>query len=132
MDEEELVKRFILNNADDEKKVRFLVWGPHMPAAEMKGLLEEAGITELAELVPPEKRQQLKELEAVRGIYRVRYEGPRFIGQFGMIHDTSIDTHDTLFLVVGKIVIPISEEASDDWKQKVRKELSKFFPGINR
>jgi hypothetical protein len=40
---EELVKRFILNNAKDEKVVEFVSWGPHLTDADFAALLDEAG-----------------------------------------------------------------------------------------
>jgi hypothetical protein len=43
-DAEELVKRYILNNASDPAAVTFTRWGPHITEKEMADLLGEAGL----------------------------------------------------------------------------------------
>jgi hypothetical protein len=135
--EEELVKRFILNNANkDADKVKFLTWGPHMYKAELQGLAEEAGLSLLARH-QPEAAKMLQELDA---IIRVRYRGPLVpLGPFGGFNRSELAEYDGLYMVIGgKLVVPmgiekgIDEKRMDDWKKKVRQELSKMFPGVER
>lgn len=45
-DKEELVKKYILNNAKDAAVVKFIKWGPHMSGAEMRQLIRESGLDE--------------------------------------------------------------------------------------
>jgi hypothetical protein len=119
--EEEIVKRFILNNADDDAtKVRFLTWGPHMYKPELASLVQESGIDRLVrhdQETEKKFKEMFKEFDA---IVRVRYRGP---------HSTE---NDMLFMVIGgKLVLPMGH-GSDDWKKELRKHLSKIFPGIER
>lgn len=106
-DEEELVKRYIVNNAgDDGDKVRFLAWGPHMSKQELLDLAKEGGISRMSEIFPLEEllhegtflihvgipsRAEKTELvqnvsgpiehTAVREIVRVRCTGPQTLRQ---------------------------------------------------
>jgi hypothetical protein len=124
-DEEELVKAYILNNADkDADKVKFLTWGPHMSRQELVDLVKEAGIDELADIFG---RNDLKKFEPFRAIIRVRYEC--FDGRL----EPALRTYDHLFIVYAKLVIPLGifgNEGNDDWKQQFRKKLSKRFPAL--
>jgi|GEM_PF-6643700 len=148
-EEEELVKAFILNNADkDADKVKFLTWGPHLSKSELVDWAKESGFVELADLFDVRlKHDELKRFEAFRSIVRVRYEGPAdivFQGPFGIsqLFDpwlsrhakedqfTQTNIHDNLFIVYAKLVDLLSNEGSEDWKLKVRKELSKRFPAL--
>lgn len=145
-DEEELVKRYILNNADkDADKIKFLTWGPHMSKKELLGLMQEAGIVELAEIWGKFKQEDIKKWELFKAIIRVRYEGPERIWSLPFL-GAPVDqtgkrkTYDGLFIVYGKLVIPLpfrtglsnEEINNDNWKKKFRIELSKRFPGIER
>jgi hypothetical protein len=125
-DEEALVKTFIMNNTPDEDaaRVRFTVWGPHLDNAEMRQLLDEAGVAEVSDLFDGEKfaEEELRQfrLDAFRAIIRVCYSA-------------SGKSRDELYLVAGKFVILLGEnDAGDDWKREARKELSKVFPGVKR
>jgi hypothetical protein len=136
-DEEALVKTFILNNTPDEDagKVRFLVWGPHLDNPEMRQLLEESGVVELGEVFAGEKipAAEWKKFEAFRAIVRVRYQAPRSVLKpLWLQGDEGPKTHDELFMVVGKLVIPIGMASGDNWKDDLRKNLSRYFPGIRR
>jgi hypothetical protein len=96
-DEEELVERYIQNNADlGAGKVKFLTWGPHLDKQEMSKMLEEAGAelsdvlcearagrhlmaTTLRDLDVASAGMKLRgvgELKTFRAIIRVRYERP--------------------------------------------------------
>jgi hypothetical protein len=76
-DAEELVRRFILNNLDDEDAARteFLAWGPHMEKAEWLALWREADLYDIAK-VNKEVEKEMAEFEAVDSIVRVCYLRP--------------------------------------------------------
>ena len=130
--EEELVKRYILNNAEDPKAVEFVRWGPHMTRQEWQELWKEAGLA----LDDPRWREgDRKELAAVDMIVRVVYRSPDalLLAQEGK---KGIKTNDELFIVSGKMVVPpmslfSPKAAGDDWKKTLRKNLAKLFPAIN-
>jgi hypothetical protein len=136
--EEELVKRFILNNAGEKaNQVKFLSWGPHMYKGELQGLLDEAGLDLLARH-NAQVADLFKELDA---IVRVRYELPGPPAEWNLFDAwnpmTGGGIHDTLFLVVGgKLVVRAGDLTAglsgDNWKKELRKELSKIFPAVER
>lgn len=166
-DEEELVKRFILNNADKyADKVKFLTWGPHMEEKELQELTQETSEGQLSLIVLGRVDMKLLEdvpalrevgfsrtsKEPIRAIIRVRYEGPAGIAvsrgglsflqslQDGTLNPHRLDearAYDDLYIACTKRVFRLRGgvegdwgSAGDDWKQKLRKELSKRFPAI--
>jgi hypothetical protein len=154
-DEEELVRRFIVNNSPDAKRVRFLRWGPHMSRRECLEMAKEAG---LDELVGPQEKLALtlalkERLAPFHGFYRVRFRGPEgspFVPEAvpllgprdgpephskgGATPRKDVD-HDWLFAVYAKLVIPVQPfetvEEGDNWKKTARKNFSKMLPGID-
>jgi hypothetical protein len=141
-DAEELVKRWVLNNAPDRKEVKFTRWGPHMTGREVAALVQEAGLDELAR--DPEARRhmlaQMGELDRVTFV-RVCYRAPGMPRPFVLANllDPKPESHrdddafDQVFLVKGKLVYPIhfENDAGDNWKNATRKELARFFPAID-
>jgi hypothetical protein len=146
-DEEELVKRFIINNSSDPKRVQFVRWGPHMSREEFVELAKEAG---LDELIPSRDKEAVKErLAAFHGFIRVRFRGPESLrigagfavfGGSGAGPESDkpprkIVDHDYLFAVYAKFVIPVESfdkvEEGDNWKKTARKNFSKILPGID-
>jgi hypothetical protein len=180
IEEEELVKRFILNNAKDAKAVQFTKWGPHMKREEYDKLMEEAGPEKAGRLVfrfmlaqgvgwqdvalagfAPEAsptgliRVCYRDPNDKRGIVTadskinlkpgVVVEAKRLADKGDIITtDSKINPgfpeldgqpegeHDYVFVVSGKLVLwRIPNREGDEWKQKLRKNLAKVFPGIN-
>jgi hypothetical protein len=158
--DEELVERFIRNNADDWAEVEFLCWGPHLTPAENLALAQEAGTDRWAESLPvapyqKERHERLKTAEPFRAIVRVRYRASGVpLWWFGMKIPVSNPherfTRDELFWVQGKAVIPLGtipgenghwrmhswlqeapdKKVGDQWKQNLRRCLAKEYPGI--
>jgi hypothetical protein len=158
--EEELVNRFILNNAAEGADVEFQCWGPHMTPAEERTLAQEAGTDRwaesLIELAYQKKHDDLlKTAEPFRAIVRVRYRASGVpLWWFGMkipaANSHQKITRDELFWVQGKLVVPLGpvpwengrwhkvswlEEApdkkvGDQWKRNLRRCLAANFPGI--
>jgi hypothetical protein len=178
--EEELVKRFILNNSGDADAVVFLSWGPHLTDKEMQDLLAEAGLDQLVKGEPEwEKWEKMRPASFIRVCYR----DPGDEGFFGVpiyrreekpppepvpkgagvarppadlrptrpdlsepvpteigagvapppadLRPTRPDPFDRLFLVGGKIVVPLNDnQRGDGWKEEMRRELAKAFPGV--
>lgn len=159
-DEEELVKRYILNNAEkDAGKVKFLTWGPHMGKQELLDLSKEGDIGEFVPF-PGHLFSPFVSIRSATMIVRVRYEGPdspsmisspvAIDGQplpdpwtgtedpaiviqrrIPMFRSNGPRTYDDLFIVGGKHVSLLGR-GSDDWKPNLRKELSKRFPGVKK
>jgi hypothetical protein len=143
---EELVKRFVLNNAEEPGRVRFVKWGPHMSKRELEELVQEAGLDEVlrVEAVQAELKRYGKFGEMPDWVIRVFYREP--VTAYGPDGKRKAGAEladvDRLFLVYGKIVIPIADsrptwgalggaKIGDDWKKNLRKELAKVFPGID-
>jgi hypothetical protein len=141
---EELVRRLILDNARDQAgNVEFLTFGPHMSRAEIEALFEEAGTDSKPRTTGDVRSKSPLRLFNLRGadaiilrgadaIIRVRYfanDPPPFEGPEEEKPKDGI--HDELFIVNGKEVGPAGF-GSDDWKLKLRDDLSKVFPGVRR
>jgi hypothetical protein len=127
-DDEELVRRWILNNAGDKAdRVLFLRWGPHMNEAEIQQLREEA----VGSLEHP---WALLWLPRDTVFIRVKFQPPD-----GQITETlgptgPVLTNDVVFPVHWhKVIEPFElRPGGDDWKSQFRKDLSKQFPAIDR
>jgi hypothetical protein len=118
-----LVRRWIINNAEDPKEVEFVKWGPHMSGQEWEDMLKEAGVSHLP-------RGPLDRFDAM---IRVTYRKPMSFS-FAEENPRQKVLHDHVFVVQGKIVIlsPLSFFlAGDDWKKNFRKEMARMFPGID-
>jgi hypothetical protein len=151
IEEEELVKRFILNNAKDEKAVKFTRWGPHMLRKDYDKLMEEAG--PLAQgVIPMAGVLQQRDGKLIpgplvpggalpSGLIRVCYHDPNDKGGLvitgirieGLVPNRGADgERDYIFTVSNKMVIwAAPNHDGDGWKVKLRKNLAKMFPGIN-
>jgi hypothetical protein len=144
-EQEELVRRWIVRNADESVPVEFLEWGPHMTKQEWDALWREAG--------------QATPLRPADGLVRVRFRarfqatalfpmtlqllplmplGPRGpVGPLGPLVGQVLngdDTRDWVFMIQGRMVVPFFfEEGRDgrDWKHDLREALGQQFPGIN-
>jgi hypothetical protein len=139
--EEELVKRYILNNAEDPGSVTFLTWGPHLTRDEILALQQEAGIDDLARLFPNEMKG-VEDAKKIRVIIRVRFKGRvrepwMWLIPFPGIWDDKTTlpegVHDYCFTVVGDKLVGVlaRNDEGDGWKEAVRRELAKRFPAIN-
>jgi hypothetical protein len=148
--QEELVKAWILNNAQEGDKVEFVKWGPHMTNAELLALLDESGVADLArEFGNPEETkkamQVLRKLTLIRVCFKSSSYGVSVFG-FGVtmpppppgqeLPPRPVQLRDELFVVRDKLVMPFprytTEPLGDDWKTKFRKNLAKVFPAIKQ
>lgn len=129
MAEEEIVRRYILNNSDQPEKIRFLAWGPHMAAAEMNDLTRQAGLDAIRTLLKQKPTDNVPEGVC---IIRVVYEGDsKVLGPLWIHTNFGSNPHDHLFVVLaGKLVQLAGLESGNDWKKKLRKQLAKTYPGI--
>jgi hypothetical protein len=146
--EEEMVKRFILNNTEGVADITFLTWGPHMLPDEVEQLRKDADSPLGSRSIVP--TWGLADPDKIPAVLRVKYrvriragaservvrDGPVLRGDWkpGEEHIC-----DELFVVAGGLILPglgswsnIGENvtASDDWKKAYRKELATTFPGI--
>lgn len=149
--EEELVRRYIVNNEREPKNVQFVEWGPHMTWQEIRELFDEAGI------VPQPQGHLLAGgpatdaaraffaafasdvFSGMRGIAIVRV-ACRFLGRKSLpVPLGAPDPPQFLFLVEGKKVVPLVSlgyaigigDAAPDWKKHWRINLARTFPAIN-
>ena len=141
---EELVKRYILNNAADAKAVKFLRWGPHMTPEEVRALRREAGAekdamwdaTFMTRLFPADFANPFP----TPHIVRVSWKDPNYKP---LLRDENAApaVRDSLFAVVDRQVNPwhwnighrvwgIDKGAGDEWKVAMRRELAKTYPAI--
>ncbi|HJT78209.1 MAG TPA: hypothetical protein VJ739_13480 [Gemmataceae bacterium] len=140
--EEELVRRFVVNNAEDAKAVRFLRWGPHMTGDELLALIKESGVEGLV-TDEAKAREAAKKLKTVT-LVRVRYRDPNAFPGVGPMPFLPVpapagdtgkrdEPHDCIFVVMGKLVYPtaIPNAEGDRWKAAFRKQLAKVFPAID-
>src|SRR5436190_24204445 len=110
----------ILNNADEGVQVKFLSWGPHMTREELLDLAKEAGVTDLASLIPQIKwlSQTTGTEESARAIVRVQFEmrGGEllFRGAPQTASKDQWEAYDCLLLVLGKRDISIGREKKSD------------------
>jgi hypothetical protein len=133
LSDEELVRRYIVRNAPDPARVRFLQWGPHLSAAEMEGLAQEAGKPDL-----------FAAFGGTRQLFRVRYEAPTWklksweeimAGDFNDQFKPSdaLRQFDESYFVVGKIVHKGGViQGGDHWREQLRRDLGRAYPAIKR
>jgi DNA-directed RNA polymerase subunit RPC12/RpoP len=140
-DAEELVKRWVVNNAQDPKAITFKRWGPHMTGRELAELFREAGLDGLVWTEQDRKkwRELAKEADSIT-IVRVQWDDPHWRPPLPVAlagpGDAPGQPHqdDALFLVYKKLVLPIAfgmNEHGDDWKKDFRREMAKVFPAID-
>jgi hypothetical protein len=121
-EEETLVKEAILNRfgKNDPGLVVFEVWGPHMGNKELRNILDEAKVQDLADFFEERDRIDLDTLSNSQSIVRVCYLTPA--------PDDPL-CHDDLYAVAGKKVMRLGE-GSDFWIDNLRFVLSRKYPHI--
>jgi hypothetical protein len=152
LDEEDLVRRYVLNNSEDPKSVEFLVWGPHLLRAEFLALVRQGGIDELARREPRAVAATLAtffrvpttDLDPFAAVVRVRFRGPEWADWGPAGHAQALRralfekggpkeiVNDCLYTVYGNQVVFVGvNREGDGWKSALRRELARSFPAID-
>jgi hypothetical protein len=125
--EEELVRRYILNNSKHPDEVEFLRWGPHLSREEFEGVIRKGGV-DLQEV-----HQYFRGEADFDYAVRVRFRADFY--EIGDVHIFLGETptkksHDYIFRIDGKAV-RVMLNGDDGWKKNFMTGLARVWPSIN-
>jgi hypothetical protein len=119
--EEERVRRYVLDNADDAESVEFVLWGPSASRATLKKLWEDAsaryderireqGAAAKAKEVPSANPFRRALSAKASGVVRLRYRAKNRLGAKVLV--------DLLFILFEDgTIIPIENPSGDKWAE---------------